>query len=213
MSDHAAESHDADAERYVIGAALRGKHWALRLDSIVNPSVFYRPVHSIVWTAIKHVLDLGEAYDEMVVAQHLADAGQLSKLDGGAAYLSTCSEYAVIPANSVHQAERMVQFAHKRAAAIKLQQALERLKHPGVESVCSVIESAASDLSGLSAMGPSAQSRIVKGGSFLLDIPEIKPSIWGRGKEILWARGESLVIAGPQGTAACGSKRPRMRYR
>lgn len=43
------------------------------------------------------------------------------------------------------------------------------------------------------------QDRVRTGGSWLLDAPEEAPTIWGKGTEVLWARGESLMIAGPQG--------------
>lgn len=37
------------------------------------------------------------------------------------------------------------------------------------------------------------------GASFILDRPEGTPAIWGHGNEVLWAKGEALMIAGPQG--------------
>jgi len=40
---------------------------------------------------------------------------------------------------------------------------------------------------------------LVDGATFLLDIPEGVPAIWGRGTEVLWAQGEALLIAGPPG--------------
>lgn len=39
----------------------------------------------------------------------------------------------------------------------------------------------------------------VDGGSFLFDIPEGVPAVWGQDLNVLWARGEPLMIAGPQG--------------
>ncbi len=41
--------------------------------------------------------------------------------------------------------------------------------------------------------------RVFTGGAFLLDLPDNPPAIWGKGDDILWAEGESLMIAGPQG--------------
>lgn len=41
--------------------------------------------------------------------------------------------------------------------------------------------------------------RFIDGASFILDKPEGIPAIWGRGNEVLWAKGEALMIAGPQG--------------
>lgn len=37
------------------------------------------------------------------------------------------------------------------------------------------------------------------GGSFFLHAPETPPAVWGSGGDVLWAEGESLVLAGPQG--------------
>jgi hypothetical protein len=41
--------------------------------------------------------------------------------------------------------------------------------------------------------------QFVDGASFILDIPAETPAIWGHGHEVLWAEGESLMIAGPMG--------------
>lgn len=37
------------------------------------------------------------------------------------------------------------------------------------------------------------------GGNFILDIPDTIPALWGDGDDVLWAEGESLMIAGPMG--------------
>lgn len=42
-------------------------------------------------------------------------------------------------------------------------------------------------------------NRLVSGGSFVLDAPADVPAVWGRDSEVLWARGESLILAGPPG--------------
>ena len=42
-------------------------------------------------------------------------------------------------------------------------------------------------------------AQVHDGAEFLLDLPPIPPAVWGSGEDILWARGESLMIAGPQG--------------
>jgi len=44
-----------------------------------------------------------------------------------------------------------------------------------------------------------APDLLVDGATFLLDIPEGVPAVWGRGSEVLWAQGEALLIAGPPG--------------
>lgn len=37
------------------------------------------------------------------------------------------------------------------------------------------------------------------GGAFLFDQPDELPALWGRGTDVLWARGESCMIVGPPG--------------
>ncbi|MEW2610239.1 AAA family ATPase [Streptomyces sp. NPDC047880] len=37
------------------------------------------------------------------------------------------------------------------------------------------------------------------GGAFFQDVPEIPPAVWGHGGDVLWAEGEALLIAAPQG--------------
>ena len=39
----------------------------------------------------------------------------------------------------------------------------------------------------------------VDGAAFILDQPATIPALWGAGTEVLWAEGESLMIAGPMG--------------
>ena len=41
--------------------------------------------------------------------------------------------------------------------------------------------------------------KFTDGANFILDIPDTIPALWGRDNEILWAEGESLMIAGPMG--------------
>lgn len=48
---------------------------------------------------------------------------------------------------------------------------------------------------------PSAevQSRLVKGGSFIHDLPEAAPAVWGLAGSVVWAEGESFMLSGPPG--------------
>jgi hypothetical protein len=44
-----------------------------------------------------------------------------------------------------------------------------------------------------------AALHFTNGASFILDIPEAIPSLWGDGNNVLWAKGESFMVAGPMG--------------
>lgn len=37
------------------------------------------------------------------------------------------------------------------------------------------------------------------GGAFVLDVPDVPPAVWGRDDHVIWAEGEALMIAAPQG--------------
>lgn len=41
--------------------------------------------------------------------------------------------------------------------------------------------------------------RFVTGGSFIFDQPDGVPAVWGRDDQVLWSRGEELLIVGPPG--------------
>lgn len=42
-------------------------------------------------------------------------------------------------------------------------------------------------------------TRLRPGGSFILDAPETVPAVWGAGDDVLWARGEALMLVGSPG--------------
>lgn len=41
--------------------------------------------------------------------------------------------------------------------------------------------------------------RFLDGGSFILDVPDVAPAVWGDGKDVIWAQGEALMLCGPSG--------------
>jgi hypothetical protein len=47
--------------------------------------------------------------------------------------------------------------------------------------------------------GPPLPDRLVPGGTFILDTPDHVPAVWGTGEHVLWAEGETLIVAGPTG--------------
>lgn len=38
-----------------------------------------------------------------------------------------------------------------------------------------------------------------RGGSFILDAPDVPEAVWGAGQEVLWSAGEAMILAGAQG--------------
>ena len=46
---------------------------------------------------------------------------------------------------------------------------------------------------------PKMPNSYMSGDEFLLDAPDVPPALWGKDGDILWAEGETLMIAAPQG--------------
>lgn len=55
------------------------------------------------------------------------------------------------------------------------------------------------DLLSLLFPGAKADERIVPGGDFILDEPDVVASVWGENENSLWAEGEAVMIASQQG--------------
>ncbi|MEV5131666.1 AAA family ATPase [Streptomyces sp. NPDC053705] len=49
------------------------------------------------------------------------------------------------------------------------------------------------------AQEPETDGLFRQGGAFFQNVPAIPPAVWGTGTEVLWAEGEALIIAAPQG--------------
>ncbi|ROR89333.1 AAA family ATPase [Nocardioides aurantiacus] len=43
------------------------------------------------------------------------------------------------------------------------------------------------------------EARYADGGAFIHDIPAVPPSLWGTGNQVVWMKGEALMIVGPPG--------------
>ena len=52
---------------------------------------------------------------------------------------------------------------------------------------------------GASGSTNTGHEQLRDGAAFILDAPDRPPALWGYGSEVLWAEGESLMIAGPPG--------------
>ena len=46
---------------------------------------------------------------------------------------------------------------------------------------------------------PEIHHTFIDGGSFIFDIPDETPAVWGEGSDVLWPEGEALILCGPSG--------------
>ncbi|MCF6745104.1 AAA family ATPase [Blastococcus sp. KM273128] len=51
----------------------------------------------------------------------------------------------------------------------------------------------------LARTAPEQKTRLRPGGGFILDAPDTVPAVWGEGDDVLWARGEALMLVGGPG--------------
>lgn len=136
MTDHT-PPQDIDAEQSVLGAMMSSKAAARDVADILNPDDFYRPSHSMVFTAIGRLDSRGEPADAITVADELARLGELSGV-GGKVYLAELVSCVGIASNATYYAEIVRDLAGKRRlieSAIKITQDAHESALPASEQV------------------------------------------------------------------------------
>ena len=188
---------DIRAEQAVLGAMLLDPTVIRRVTTIITARDYRDPRHITLHQAITALHDQGTRPDSIVVLQHLEKIGAIKRgyLDGP--YLHTLVQSVPTTANAAYYATHVAQQAYRR----RLHEAGTRLANAAAiddeADRARIVEQIRAELGQAT---PSHDQRAVDGGSFLFDIDELPTALWGRGEDILWAHGESLMICGPQGT-------------
>lgn len=81
---------DVDAERAVLGSALRSPTAATTAAGMLTAADFYRPTHEAVWAAITTLRDAGDPVDTITVADYMRATGTLPV--EGPAFVFDCYE-------------------------------------------------------------------------------------------------------------------------
>lgn len=194
--------HDAAAESAILGAVLRvaqdnTDQAAELLTHTPDPTDYYRPGHETLATHLAAAATNGRALDPAAILARLADAGDLKTdhLDGP--YLHRLIELASPVSSLDWHSTRVQRLAVRRRQITSVQRALHRLTDSDPDDDGTIYEVMA-DLEDATS-GPAADHRLLDGGAWLFDQGVELDPLWGTGDEILWARGESLVIAAPTG--------------
>jgi len=106
-------THDHNAERAVIGAALVAPHALADLIALLTADDFHRPAHGIIWQALTAVHATGQATDPITLTAYLAESGELGKV-GGAPYLHTLMQGVPTAGNAGHYARIVADHAARR---------------------------------------------------------------------------------------------------
>ncbi len=191
---------DADQiERVVLGALMVSPGAASDVLPILQPSDFYKVAHSVIYSAIAANAAISEPTDPLAIAITLDKIGDLARV-GGVPYLHTCQ--ASVP--SVASATWYARQVKERAFARRTEEAAAKLADVARSGNRAAIGHAYEQMQQMLAAAPEDggggwKSQLTNGASFIYDIPDKVPVIWGQGDDALWVSGEALMICGPQG--------------
>jgi hypothetical protein len=184
--------NDPEAEQAVLGSLLLSSD-AFGLVQGLQPDHFYRPAHTLIFSACWELHRQGEPVDPITVSAHLQQQGQLQHV-GGPTYLHSLVQSVPTTANAGHYAELVEECALRRdgiQAALRTAEELYRAEGSAAESVERGIE----DLRDVRDCRPSASSGPVSLKDFLGQA-EDEPQWVLPG---LLARWDRLVLTGPEG--------------
>lgn len=191
--------HDLEAEEGVIGAMLLSKEAIAAAAEICVPGDFYKPSHGHAFAAAVEMHTRGDPVDPVLLADELLRHGLLES-DGGVQHLVTLQARSPATSNTWKYAQivadkallRRLIAAADETAAVAYDDPLDA--YVAVDRALDAVNTVA-----VSRKGDRLRQHSVTGGAFIFDGPSQVEALWGAGDEVLWARGESLMIVGPAG--------------
>ncbi|NEG69857.1 replicative DNA helicase [Bifidobacterium choloepi] len=102
--------HDDNAEMAVLGGMLMSKDAIGEVTQMIEVSDFYQPKHQTIYESIIDMFSKSQPVDAVLVANRLADEGNLEKV-GGTDYLQSLLSSVPTAANATYYAE----IVHQRA--------------------------------------------------------------------------------------------------
>lgn len=97
-----------DLEEVVLGAMMLEKDAVNAIIDILNPEVFYKEAHQVIFSAIKELFTKSEPIDILTVTNQLKSQGQLEAV-GGPYYISQLTNRVVSAANIEYHARIIIQ--------------------------------------------------------------------------------------------------------
>jgi replicative DNA helicase len=151
----------------------------------LQPDDFHDPANRRIFEAVLRVSERGDPVDVLTVAAELGsgDWGRiLMRRLQACPVAANVGAYARLVAER-GQERRLSELGRQLQAATDREARLAAARCIGQEA----------------GRTPVSRRRFVDGGAFLLDRPADVPALWGRGTDVAWAEGESLMIVGPPG--------------
>lgn len=185
---------DPEAERALLARIIHNPTEHTDAADILNTEDFTHPGHRLIWDVIGYQLADKKPIDPISLRAAIEALGQLRVVAGGNLLFEVSN--AVGPIDTAHY-----------ATLIHAKTRLRRLDELAIKLRSGVLNGGTADdleeqVTGFVQQRSTTQtsnSRLIPGGSFILDRPDTVPAIWGEGDNVLWAEGEALIIAGPPG--------------
>ncbi|MCF7949862.1 MAG: replicative DNA helicase, partial [Spirochaetia bacterium] len=118
-----------DAERATLGAVLLNSVALETVSKHVEPSDYYEPKHSIIFSAIRDLQQEGTRADLLTLTDKLSEDGNLERA-GGAAYISGLTDSVPTDANVEYYARIVADRAHRRRYSETINGIQKDLKNP-----------------------------------------------------------------------------------
>lgn len=170
--------YDHPAEQAVLGAMLLDPTVIGEVEAILAAKSFHKPAHPIVFTALVELRGKNRETDPISVAGYLADEGILTRLPGGAIYLSelvaTVGGIAAHAAQAVHFARVVADKALLRDLDASLTSIQSTIRSGGGGTPADILERARTMISDLGmrvvgAGGPERWKELIEPGLDAID--------------------------------------------
>jgi replicative DNA helicase len=185
------------AELAVLAECIHKPESYAEAAAIIDRADFTQPAHQLVWDVLGQQISTNAPTSPIALHAEIERLGQLRLVNGGTYLWEISSAFG---AGSVdYFAELLRDKTRERdadALATRIKTAI--LKQDGPDEIDRLVTEYQQQRTSSTSADPVA-SRLIAGGSFILDRPDTVPAIWGEGDQVLWAEGEGLIIAGPAG--------------
>lgn len=180
---------DLETEEALLGSIMLSRAAiSVAADIGITAADFYKPRHASIWTAACTVHASGAHCDPVTLAS------ALNGWIGDNAQAELMRIQAATPASAnAHWYAATVRDRARRRSIMALAAELAEAARDGGDTAALIAR--ATELATIDA----DTSRLVAGGSFVLDAPDRPTAIWGADNRIMWATQESLLICGPAG--------------
>jgi replicative DNA helicase len=188
-----------EIERVVIGALMVSPNVLVEVSAILQASDFYKIAHGAIFSAVAANAAINEPTDPLAIAITLDRIGDLRRV-GGVEYLHTCQASVPVVASAAWYARQVKERAFARRTETSAARLAEAARSGDRATIARAYDAMQQQLAASPDEGGAGwQSQLSNGASFIYDVPDKVPTIWGDGDDVLWSSGEALMICGPQG--------------